>query len=123
MFLSSRDGLVRLSASIQTLESLARFLNDSQLGLPVIDKTGITGDISYGYAAMSRIYLAFGLPLLFLPVTTASFEGIPPDKTNQASALMNVARNFGGSMGVALFAASWNSRSSAARWARWSEKK
>jgi DHA2 family multidrug resistance protein len=64
--------------------------------------TGITGDISYGYAAMSRIYLAFGLPLLFLPVTTASFEGIPPDKTNQASALMNVARNFGGSMGVAL---------------------
>ncbi len=64
--------------------------------------TGIDGDISYGYAAMSRIYLAIGLPLLFLPVTTASFEGIPPEKTNQASALMNVARNFGGSMGVAL---------------------
>jgi DHA2 family multidrug resistance protein len=34
--------------------------------------TGITGDISYGYAAMSRIYLAIGLPLLFLPITTAS---------------------------------------------------
>jgi MFS transporter, DHA2 family, multidrug resistance protein len=64
--------------------------------------TGITDDISYGYAAMSRIYLAVGLPLLFLPVTTASLDGIPPDKTNQASALMNVARNFGGSMGVAL---------------------
>ena len=28
--------------------------------------TGITGDITYGYAAMSRIYLAIGLPLLFL---------------------------------------------------------
>jgi MFS transporter, DHA2 family, multidrug resistance protein len=64
--------------------------------------TGITGDISYGYAAMSRIYLAFGLPLLFLPITTASYDGIPPDKTNQASALINVARNLGGSMGVAL---------------------
>jgi MFS transporter, DHA2 family, multidrug resistance protein len=64
--------------------------------------TGITGDISYGYAVTSRSYLAFGLPLLFLPVTTASFEGLPPEKTNQASALMNVARNFGGSMGVAL---------------------
>jgi DHA2 family multidrug resistance protein len=64
--------------------------------------TGLTGDISYGYAAMSRIYLAVGLPLLFLPVTTASFAGVPPDRTNQASALMNVARNFGGSMGVAL---------------------
>jgi DHA2 family multidrug resistance protein len=64
--------------------------------------TGITGDITYGYAAMSRIYLAIGLPLLFLPITTASYDGVPPEKTNQASALINVARNLGGSMGVAL---------------------
>jgi DHA2 family multidrug resistance protein len=64
--------------------------------------TGLTGDISYGYAALARIYLAVGLPLLFLPVTTASYDGVPPDRTNQASALINVARNVGGSMGVAL---------------------
>jgi MFS transporter, DHA2 family, multidrug resistance protein len=71
-------------------------------GLSMWHLTGINGDISYGYAAMSRIYLAIGLPLLFLPITTASYDGIPPDKTNQASALINVARNLGGSMGVAL---------------------
>ncbi|TQF32256.1 DHA2 family efflux MFS transporter permease subunit [Bradyrhizobium sp. UNPA324] len=64
--------------------------------------TGLTGDITYGYAALSRIFLAVGLPFLFLPVTTASYDGVPPDKTNQASALINVARNIGGSMGVAL---------------------
>ena len=64
--------------------------------------TGLTGDITYSYAAMSRIFLALGLPFLFLPVTTASYDGLPPDKTNQASALINVARNIGGSMGVAL---------------------
>ena len=64
--------------------------------------TGLSGDITYGYAAMSRIFLALGLPFLFLPVTTASYDGVPPDKTNQASALINVARNIGGSMGVAL---------------------
>ena len=64
--------------------------------------TGLTGDITYGYAAMSRIFLAIGLPFLFLPITTASYDGVPPDKTNQASALINVARNIGGSMGVAL---------------------
>jgi DHA2 family multidrug resistance protein len=64
--------------------------------------TGINGDITYGYAALSRIFLALGLPFLFLPVTTASYDGVPPDKTNQASALINVARNIGGSMGVAL---------------------
>jgi len=64
--------------------------------------TGLTGDITYGYAALSRVILGVGLPFLFLPVTTASYDGVPPDKTNQASALINVARNIGGSMGVAL---------------------
>ena len=64
--------------------------------------TGLDGDITYSYAAWSRIFLGIGLPLLFLPVTTASYDGVPPDKTNQASALINVARNIGGSMGVAL---------------------
>ena len=64
--------------------------------------TGLNGDITYGYAAMSRVFLGLGLPLLFLPITTASYDGIPHDKTNQASALINVARNIGGSMGVAL---------------------
>lgn len=64
--------------------------------------TGLNGNITYGYAAFARIFLAIGLPFLFLPVTTASYDGIPPDKTNQASALINVARNIGGSMGVAL---------------------
>jgi len=64
--------------------------------------TGLNGNVTYGYAATARIFLAIGLPFLFLPVTTASYDGIPPDKTNQASALINVARNIGGSMGVAL---------------------
>jgi DHA2 family multidrug resistance protein len=64
--------------------------------------TGLNSDITYAYAAWSRIFLALGLPFLFLPVTTASYDGVPPDKTNQASALINVARNIGGSMGVAL---------------------
>jgi hypothetical protein len=81
--------------------------------------TGITGDITYGYAAMSRIYLAIGLPLLFLPITTASYDGVPPDKTNQASALINVARNLGGSMGVVCRRRRWRSASNSIR-AAWS---
>lgn len=71
-------------------------------GLSMWHLTGLTGDVSYGYAALSRVYLAIGLPFLFLPVTTASYDGIPPEQTNQASALINVGRNIGGSMGVAL---------------------
>lgn len=74
----------------------------SVVALSMWHLTGLNGDITYGYAAFARIILAIGLPFLFLPVTTASYDGIPSDKTNQASALINVARNIGGSMGVAL---------------------
>ena len=43
-----------------------------------------------------------GLPLLFLPITTASYAGIPENRTDQASAVINIARNFGGSIGVSI---------------------
>src|SRR5258708_15015176 len=64
--------------------------------------TGLTGDLTSGYVAWPRGMLGCGVPFLFLPVTTASYDGVPPDRPNQASALINVARNLGGSMGVAL---------------------
>jgi MFS transporter, DHA2 family, multidrug resistance protein len=35
-------------------------------------------------------------------VAPASYNGVPPDKTDQASALINAARNTGGSIGVSL---------------------
>ena len=35
---------------------------------------------------------------------TASYDGVPSDKTDQASALLNAARNTGGSLGAALVA-------------------
>jgi DHA2 family multidrug resistance protein len=62
----------------------------------------MTADADYWYFAWSRVYLGIGLPLIFIPITTASYDGIPPAKTDQASALINLARNFGGSMGVSL---------------------
>ena len=46
--------------------------------------------------------LGVGLPLIFLPIIAASYDGIPPDKTDQASALMNAARNTGGSIGISI---------------------
>ena len=68
----------------------------------MVDLLRMTPDVDYWYFAWSRIYLGIGLPLIFIPITAASYEGIPPAKTDQASALINLARNFGGSMGVAL---------------------
>jgi DHA2 family multidrug resistance protein len=62
--------------------------------------TFLPPDASFGFFAWGRVYQMVGLPFLFVPITTASYAGLPPAKTNQASALINVARNLGGSIGV-----------------------
>jgi DHA2 family multidrug resistance protein len=64
--------------------------------------TGMNGDLTWSYAAWCRVFLAIGLPFVFIPITTASYDGLPRQKTNQASALINVARNLGGSIGVSM---------------------
>jgi DHA2 family multidrug resistance protein len=64
--------------------------------------TSLYGDLDFWYFAWSRIYIGIGLPLLFIPIMTAAYDGLPPDKTDQAAALTNVARNVGGSIGIAL---------------------
>lgn len=64
--------------------------------------TGLNGDLTWSYAAWCRVFLAIGLPFVFIPITTTSYDGLPREKTNQASALINVARNLGGSMGVSM---------------------
>ncbi|CAO4173506.1 DHA2 family efflux MFS transporter permease subunit [Methylorubrum populi] len=66
------------------------------------DLTRISGDTTFSFFAWSRIYIGIGLPLIFLSVTSASYEGLPKNQTDQASALINVARNVGGSLGVSL---------------------
>lgn len=46
--------------------------------------------------------LSLGLPVVFLPIITASYDGVPSGKTDQASALLNAAKNTGGSLGISL---------------------
>jgi DHA2 family multidrug resistance protein len=66
------------------------------------DMTRINGDMGFWSFATSRIYVGIGLPLVFLPILAASYDGIAHDKTDMASALINVARNTGGSIGISL---------------------
>jgi DHA2 family multidrug resistance protein len=70
--------------------------------LSMYDMTRVYGDLDFWFFARSRMLLGIGLPLIFLSITTASYDGIPPEKTDQASALINAARNIGGSIGVAV---------------------
>ena len=72
------------------------------IALSMYDLTNVYGDLGFWFLAQSRMLLGVGLPLIFLSITAASYDGIPPDKTDQASALINAARNTGGSIGVSL---------------------
>jgi DHA2 family multidrug resistance protein len=62
--------------------------------------TSLTPDASFDYFGWVRVYQMVGLPFLFIPINAIAYDGLPPDKTNQASALMNIARNLGGSIGI-----------------------
>jgi MFS transporter, DHA2 family, multidrug resistance protein len=64
--------------------------------------TSLTPDADFGYFARGRIFQILGLPFLFIPITAVSYANLPPGKTSEASALINVARNLGGSIGVSL---------------------
>jgi MFS transporter, DHA2 family, multidrug resistance protein len=72
------------------------------IALSMYDLTNVYGDLGFWFFARSRMLLGVGLPLVFLSITTASYDGIPAEKTDQASALINAARNTGGSIGVSL---------------------
>ena len=64
--------------------------------------TSLTPDASFDYFSWVRVYQMVGLPFMFIPINTVAYDGLPPSKTNQASALMNVARNLGGSIGISV---------------------
>ncbi len=57
-------------------------------------------DISFWTISWARVYQVVWLPFMFIPMTAVSYIGIPPDKNNNASAMINLMRNLGGSVGV-----------------------
>jgi DHA2 family multidrug resistance protein len=57
--------------------------------------------VSFQTLMWLRVLQAASLPFLFLPLNQMAFRDVPRDKTNNASALINLARNFGGSIGIA----------------------
>lgn len=63
--------------------------------------TGMSLEIDFKTAVMLRVYQMVGVAFLFVPIQTVCYMGIPRDKTNAVSGLTNLARNIGGSVGIA----------------------
>jgi DHA2 family multidrug resistance protein len=72
------------------------------IAVSMYEMTNVYGDLGFWYMARSRMLLGVGLPLIFVPIMAASYDGVPQSKTDQASALINAARNTGGSIGVSI---------------------
>jgi MFS transporter, DHA2 family, multidrug resistance protein len=51
---------------------------------------------------VSNIVRALGQPLILIPLLSVATAGLPKDETGSASAIFNMMRNLGGSIGIAL---------------------
>ena len=56
--------------------------------------------MSFNDAALARMIQSVGMPFMFVPITAVAYVGLRPNENNQASALLNVSRNLGGTMGI-----------------------
>jgi MFS transporter, DHA2 family, multidrug resistance protein len=73
-------------------------------GWSILHMTEFTLGVDFHTVVMARIYQSIGMAFMFVPISTIAYAYIPPGKNNAASALINLARNIGGSFGIAFVA-------------------
>ncbi len=58
--------------------------------------------VAFHNVALARVFQASAVAFIFVPINTMAYNGLPKGKTNNASALINVMRNLGGSVGISV---------------------
>jgi MFS transporter, DHA2 family, multidrug resistance protein len=71
-------------------------------GLAVWNLSSINLQVDFYTLAWARVFQSVGLAFLAVSINTAAYNGIPPEKNNSVSALLNLARNVGASVGIAV---------------------
>jgi DHA2 family multidrug resistance protein len=59
-------------------------------------------EISFQSAMWLRVAQVFGMGFLFVPITLSAYLGVPPEKGNSVSGLVNFMRNIGSSVGTSM---------------------
>src|SRR6202021_1418961 len=72
----------------------------AMLSFSLFHMTSFDLSVDFRTVMFARVNQALGLAFLFVPINTAAYSGLPRDKNNAASGLMNLARNIGGSVGI-----------------------
>jgi MFS transporter, DHA2 family, multidrug resistance protein len=57
--------------------------------------------IDFKTAILLRVYQSVGLAFLFVPINTLVYTGMPVEKSNSISGIVNLSRNMGGDVGIA----------------------
>ncbi|MDR3535538.1 MAG: DHA2 family efflux MFS transporter permease subunit [Acetobacteraceae bacterium] len=70
------------------------------MGWSLMSAASLNLDISFWNISFARVTQVMWLPFLFIPISAVSYVGVPVDRSNDASALINLMRNLGGSVGV-----------------------
>ena len=58
--------------------------------------------VSFRFAMWLRVAQVIGIGFLFVPITAAGYNGVPPDKGNSVSGMINFMRNIGGGIGTSV---------------------
>ncbi len=64
--------------------------------------TTIYLQIDFQTIVLLRMVQVIFMPLIFIPISTLNYIGVPREKNNQVSGMSNFARNMGGAMGTSL---------------------
>jgi DHA2 family multidrug resistance protein len=75
-------------------------LSVSAFGL--FSMAGFDLDVDYRTAMLARVVQSAGLAFPFVPINTMAFATVPREKMGSATGLINLARNIGGSSGIAI---------------------
>lgn len=59
-------------------------------------------NVDFSTVMWARVAQAMGLAFLFVPINTVAYAFLPKEKNNNASGLINMARNVGGSIGISV---------------------
>ena len=90
--------LGRIDARVLLTVGLALFSGSSFMN------GALTNLTAYEQLRLSQVIRALGMPLVIVPITTLATRRLEPKEAGSASALFNMLRNLGGSIGIACLA-------------------
>jgi DHA2 family multidrug resistance protein len=75
------------------------------MGCSLVAQSSLAPDVSFFWLSLARVSQVIALPFIFIPISAASYVGMPPRSNGEAAALSNQCRNIGGSIGISFVTA------------------